>query len=157
MTRILLFDPDVRHGEVLAASLRGLGREVTCCSSQRVMARRLREENFDAVILYSYRSGDWKPHLGELRNIRGTSVRLSLPSSVLPVGTGEHGSEWMLSEKEFGWFMRDSSKLLLEEVDFVLAERTHVVTRGFAFKVVHRNRPIGADCVPGEEILGPFP
>jgi len=66
MTRILLFDPDVAHAEALAMLLRGSGREVICCSDQRMLARRLRERTFDAVILYSYRSGDWKLHLAEI-------------------------------------------------------------------------------------------
>ena len=106
MTRILLFDPDVRHGEVLAVSLRGLGQEVTCCSSQRVMTKSFCEENFDAVILYSYRS--WRLETASWRAPEYSRYQrpISPPSSVLPVGTGEHGSEWMLSEKEFGWFMK---------------------------------------------------
>jgi len=48
--------------------------------------------------------------------------------------------------------MRDSGKLLLEEIDFVLAERSQLLARGLTFRVVHRYRPPGADCLPGEEI-----
>ena len=78
---------------------------------------------------------------------------LGPPSFVLPEATEDQGSEWMPSEKGYGWFMRDSAKLLLEEVDFVLAERRELVARGLAFSVVHRFRQAGADCLPGEEIL----
>jgi hypothetical protein len=79
-----------------------------------------------------------------------------VPASLSPpsfVFTEAHGSEWMLSGKEFGWFMRDSANLLLEELDFVLAERRELLARGLAFRVVHRFRQAGADCLPGEEIL----
>jgi hypothetical protein len=68
MTRILLFDTEIHHAEALASSLRGPAREVTCCSNPRIMTGLLREKTFDAVILYSYRSGDWKLQLGTIRN-----------------------------------------------------------------------------------------
>jgi hypothetical protein len=41
----------------------------------------------------------------------------------------------------------------MEEIDFLMAERKELSTRGPSFRIVHRFRMPGADCLPGEEIL----
>lgn len=49
--------------------------------------------------------------------------------------------------------MNDSHKWLKEEIDFLLAEQRELLGRGPSFKIVHRFRMPGSDCLPGEEIL----
>lgn len=52
--------------------------------------------------------------------------------------------------------MRDSTRLLIEEIDFVLAERKQLLTRGLAFRIVHRFRAPRTECWPGEEVFAIF-
>lgn len=49
--------------------------------------------------------------------------------------------------------MSNSLKSLVEEVEFLVAERNDSLARGFVFKIVHRYRIPGTNCVPGEEVL----
>lgn len=59
----------------------------------------------------------------------------------------------MQNEGGFGWFMSANLKCLVEEIDFLLAERRELSARGPHFRIVHRFRMPGADCTPGEEIF----
>ena len=99
MTRILLVDPDVHHAEALARSLRGLGREITCCSNQQTVTRLMREKSFDAVILYSYRSGDWKSQLGEIQR---SGVPHMVQPAVICFARGYRGPEERLDAERKG-------------------------------------------------------
>jgi hypothetical protein len=62
----------------------------------------------------------------------------------------------MQNERGFGWSMSDNLRWLMEEIDFLLAERKELSTRGPSFRIVHRFRMPGSDCLPGEEILVVF-
>jgi hypothetical protein len=62
----------------------------------------------------------------------------------------------MQNERGFGWFMSDSLKSLMEEIDFLVAERKELSARGPTFRIVHRFRMPGTDCMPGEEIVAVF-
>jgi hypothetical protein len=52
--------------------------------------------------------------------------------------------------------MNDSLKSLMEEIEFVMAERKELSARGPSFRIVHRFRMPGSDCLPGEEIFAVF-
>ena len=52
--------------------------------------------------------------------------------------------------------MNDSLKSLMEEIEFVMAERKELSARGPIFRIVHRFRMPGSDCLPGEEIFAVF-
>lgn len=49
--------------------------------------------------------------------------------------------------------MSGNLKSLMEEIDFLVAERKDISARGPSFRIVHRFRMPGADCLPGEEIF----
>lgn len=59
----------------------------------------------------------------------------------------------MQNERGFAWCMNHNLKTLMEEIEFVMAERKELSARGPSFRIVHRFRMPGADCLPGEEIL----
>jgi hypothetical protein len=45
---------------------------------------------------------------------------------------------------------------VLEKVDLLIAEMKHLRSAGPHFRIVHRFRMPGTDCLPGEEIVGVF-
>lgn len=62
----------------------------------------------------------------------------------------------MQNDWGFDLFMNDSHKWLKQEIDFLLAEQRELLGRGPSFKIVHRFRIPGSDCLPGEEIFAVF-
>jgi hypothetical protein len=56
--------------------------------------------------------------------------------------------------------MADRSALILEEIDFLLAERRELAAQGPHFRIIHNTRgqwagdPHRAGCLPGEDLLG---
>ena len=62
----------------------------------------------------------------------------------------------MQNDWGFDLSMNDRHKWLKEEIDFLLAEQRELLGRGPSFKIVHRFRMPGSDCLPGEEIFAVF-
>lgn len=62
----------------------------------------------------------------------------------------------MQRRKEFASSMNIDNSELSREIDFTLAERRSLLARGPLFKILHRFRPRGTICVPGEEILAVY-
>jgi hypothetical protein len=52
--------------------------------------------------------------------------------------------------------MNDKLKSLMEEIEFLAAERREFSARGLSFRIVHRFRMPGTVCVAGEECLAIF-
>ncbi len=67
-----------------------------------------------------------------------------------------HKNGWMQNDWGFDLSMNDDRKWLKEEIDFLLAEQRELLGRGPSFKIVHRFRMPGSDCLPGEEIFAVF-
>jgi hypothetical protein len=49
--------------------------------------------------------------------------------------------------------MNNSHQWLKEEIDFLLAEQRELSGHGPSFRIMHRFRMPGSDCLPGEEIF----
>lgn len=52
--------------------------------------------------------------------------------------------------------LKDSLTPILEKVDLLIAEMRHLRSAGPHFRIVHRFRIPGSDCLPGEEIVAVF-
>ena len=53
-------------------------------------------------------------------------------------------------------FVNDNLVPVAEAIDLVLTEARQIRAAGLHFRIIHRFRPPGTDCVPGEEVLAIF-
>lgn len=146
--RLLLLDSDSRHAEELAASLRANGCAVTSCADIRTALRALTSSIFEVNLVVSVRLGDWKKPVAEIRD-GGPAPR------ILCLARSYRGPVERLEAERLGvrFVYSDNAKWLWQEIDFLLAEQRELSLHGPTFRIVHRFRMPGSDCLPGEEIF----